>query len=97
LTKIAKKRKIIIMGTDTFNAGRSSTRTVQPRSWAVLNEAGTNPAANKPEPQPEDNRKLLLSVLDGLDSLYEKLNRLCNIIERKNIEQGHIKNKGGTK
>jgi len=57
------------------------TQTTQSRSLAVLNEPGKNPAKNKPET--EDNMKLLLTVYDNLNELYERLNRLGNIIGRK--------------
>ena len=57
------------------------TQTTQYRSLAVLNEPGANPAKNKPET--EDNMKLLLTVYDNLNELYERLNRLGNIIEKK--------------
>jgi len=60
------------------------TQTTQNRSLAVLNEPGKNPAKNKPET--EDNMKLLLMVYDNLNELYERLNRLGNIIERKTSE-----------
>jgi len=69
-----------------FNAdGFSSTQTAQPCSWAVLNEGGKDLNGN--EPETEDNRELLLSIFDGLNNLYEKLSRLCYILERRNMEQ----------
>jgi len=73
------------------------TQTIQLRSWALLNNVGKNLAINK-EPVREDNISLLLSVFDGLNNLYEKLNKLNYIIERKIIElRIHSKFKGETK
>ena len=57
------------------------TQTIQYRSLAVLNEPGTNSSKNKHET--EDNARLLLMVYDNLNELYERLNRLSNIIGRK--------------
>jgi hypothetical protein len=57
------------------------TQTTQFRTLAVINEPGKNPAKNKPET--EDNMKLLLTVYDNLNELYERLNRLGNIIEKR--------------
>jgi Mg2+ and Co2+ transporter CorA len=56
------------------------TQTTQDRSLAVLNEPGKNSAKNKSET--EDNAKLLLTVYDNLNELYERLNKLSNIIGR---------------
>ncbi|MDR2923302.1 MAG: hypothetical protein LBU85_08180 [Treponema sp.] len=61
------------------------TQTTQPRSWAVLSEARKDLTIKKPET--EDNRSLLLSVFDSLNTLHEKLSRLDYVIQRKNIEQ----------
>jgi len=72
------------------------TQTTQPRSWAVLNNAGKDLNIKKPEE--EDNMSLLLSVFDSLNALYEKLNRLNYVIKRKNMELSiYNKNKGETK
>jgi len=60
------------------------SKTIQFRSWATLREPGENQEENKSEP--EDNRKLLLAVYDNLNKLYEKLNRLNYVIERKKLE-----------
>jgi len=62
------------------------SRTIQPRSWVSLNDNDENLVENKPET--EDNKALLLSVFDGLNNLYEKINRLDYILQRKNIEMG---------
>jgi len=61
------------------------TQTIQPCSWAVLNKADMGLTKNKPEA--EDNGKLLLSVFDSMNKLYEKLNRLNYLIQRKKLEQ----------
>jgi len=60
------------------------SKTIQFRSWATLSEPGENLNENKSEP--EDNRKLLLAVFDNLNELYEKLNRLNYIIEKRKLE-----------
>jgi site-specific recombinase len=54
------------------------TQTVQYCSWAFLNETG--------KPETEENMRLLLSVYDSLNNLYERLSRLNYVIERKNLE-----------
>jgi len=72
------------------------TKTVQTRLLVSLSEPDKELTINKSEP--EDNSGLLLQVFDNLNSLYEKLNRLNYVIERKNIEQIlHQKCKGETK
>jgi hypothetical protein len=71
------------------------TQTAQPRSWATLSEAGKDLTIQKPEP--EDNRSLMLSVFDNLNSLCEKLSRLEYLLKRKNMEQFlYKKSKGET-
>jgi len=60
------------------------TQTAQYRSLAALNEPGKTPAKNKPET--ENNAKLLLAVYENLNELYERLNRLSNIIEKRTSE-----------
>jgi len=72
------------------------TQTTQPCSWAVLNNADKGLTKNKPET--EDNRKLLLSLFDSMNNLFEKLNRLNYLIQRKKLEQCIYRdNKGETK
>ena len=66
-------------------------QTIQPHSQVFLNEPGKNLTANMPEA--EDNMALLLSVYDSLNKLYEKLNKLNFVIQRKKIEQ-NIPRKG---
>jgi len=61
------------------------TKTTQPCSWAVLDNAGKDLTIKKPET--EDNRSLLLAVFDSLNNLSEKINRLNYLIKRRNIEQ----------
>jgi hypothetical protein len=70
------------------------TQTVQTRSCAYINEAEKTLKPNKL--QKEDNMSLLLEVFDSLNDLYEKLNRLNYVIQRKNIEQ-ILYQIGGTK
>jgi hypothetical protein len=59
-------------------------QTIQPRSWALLNETGKDLTINKPET--DDNRILLLQLFDSLNNLYEKLNRLNYEIQKKKLE-----------
>ena len=61
------------------------SRTLQYRSWATLSEPGETSKEDISEP--EDNRKLLLTVYDNLNELYEKLNRLNYVIEKRKLEQ----------
>jgi len=62
------------------------TQTIQPCSWAVLDNAGKDLTVKKSET--EDIRSLLLSVFDSLNDLSEKLNRLNYLLTRRNIERG---------
>ena len=59
------------------------TQTSQSRSLATLN---TEKDLAKNKPEKEDNAKLLLTIYDNLNELYEKLNRLSNVIEKRNAE-----------
>jgi site-specific recombinase len=61
------------------------TQTIQPRSLALLSETGKDLTIDKPEA--EDNLSLLLQIFDNLNDLYEKLDRLRYVIQRKKIEQ----------
>jgi len=63
------------------------SRTEQTRSWATLSNAGEDLNANKPEPETEDNRTIVLSLIDSLNNLYEKLNRLDYVMKRRSMEQ----------
>jgi len=56
------------------------THTIQPRSVAVLNETGKDLNIQKPET--EDNRNLLLAVIDSLNNLNEKINRLSYLVQK---------------
>jgi hypothetical protein len=60
------------------------TQTLQARSWISINEAGKSLTISKP-PQ-EDTVSLLLDVFDSLNDLCEKLNRLNNMLHRKEME-----------
>jgi hypothetical protein len=55
------------------------TQTVQSRSCGYLNEAEKDVNINKPET--EDNITLLFSLLDNLNTLCEKLNRLDYLVK----------------
>jgi DNA-binding phage protein len=61
------------------------TQTIQPCSCAYINETEKTLKINKP--QTEDNMSLLLQVFDSLNKLYNTLNRLNYVIQRKNMEQ----------
>jgi len=61
------------------------SRTEQPRSWATLSNAGED--LNKNKPEIESNKTIVLSLIDSLNNLYEKLIRLDNVMKRKIIEQ----------
>jgi len=58
------------------------TQTAQTRSLPALHKAEKDLPKN--EPENEDNMRLLLKVYDNLNELYEKLNRLCNVINNVN-------------
>jgi hypothetical protein len=60
------------------------TNTIQPDSCEILSGADENSGENKPET--EDNTSLLLSVLESMNNLCDKLNRLNNIIQKKSVE-----------
>jgi hypothetical protein len=59
------------------------TRTIQPRSRALLTGTGKGLTVNKPET--ESNIDLVFLVLNSLNELYEALNRLNNALD--NIEK----------
>jgi len=61
------------------------SKTIQPCSWATLGKEEKEPEKNKP--QTEDNRTILLSIIDNLNKLSETVNKLDNVLERKRIEQ----------
>jgi len=61
------------------------SKTIQPCSWATLSKEEKDP--EKDEPQTEDNRSILLSIIDNLNKLSETVNKLDNILEKKRIEQ----------
>jgi hypothetical protein len=58
------------------------TQTTQLRSWALINNPGKDLTINK-KPEAEDNMSLLLSVLDSLNNLSEKINKLDYLIQKK--------------
>ncbi|MDR2924222.1 MAG: hypothetical protein LBU85_12890 [Treponema sp.] len=71
------------------------TQTVQPRSWALLSEAGKDLTLDKSET--EDNRELLLQVFDSMNNLYEKLSRLDYVVKRKKMEMQIYRESEGEK
>jgi len=72
------------------------TKTIQPRSWAELNEEGRDLTIQKTKT--EDNKSLMLSVFDSLNILQEKLNRLNYLLQRREIKRILYQNaKGETK
>ena len=60
------------------------TQTAQFRSLAVLNKEGKDLTKNNPEQ--ESNARLLLTIYDNLNELYEKLNRLSYVMDRRIVE-----------
>ena len=69
------------------------TKTIQVRSSALLNNAGKNLATSKPGT--EDSIRLLLSLYDSLNILYEKLHRLDYLLNRIKMELILYKNGKG--
>jgi UTP:GlnB (protein PII) uridylyltransferase len=61
------------------------TKTIQHSTWKTLYETGKDLTTQNPET--EDNMRLLLHIFDSLNDLYERLNRLNYVLQRKNIEQ----------
>jgi len=70
------------------------TKTEQALSSVNINKQGDDIGINNSET--EDNRSLLLSVLDSLNNLYDVLNKLDFAVRRKKIEE-NIYQKGGQK
>jgi hypothetical protein len=67
------------------------TQTIQALSLKnETNVTDNNLSIQKPEVETEDNMSLMLSILDKLNNLYGKLNRLNYLIQRKKIK--HILN-----
>jgi len=68
------------------------TQTIQSRSLAVLSETGKDLIPDKPGT--EDNARLLLTICDSLNELYEKLNRLSYLMDRRIVEHNlHLRRK----
>jgi hypothetical protein len=67
------------------NKGTFMTQTVQSRPCVSLRKADKD--LNKNGLETEDNKSLLLHIFDSLNNLYEKLNRLHYLIQKRNIEQ----------
>jgi len=70
------------------------SKTIQPCSWGTLSKEEKDTEKN--EPQTEDNRSILLSIIDNLNKLSETINKLDNVLERKRIEQMLYQQKGKT-
>jgi hypothetical protein len=62
------------------------TKTIQAISWKTAIYI-TDKNLQIQKPKTEDNVNLILSILDGLNNLYEKLNRLNYLIQRRKIKQ----------
>jgi hypothetical protein len=82
------------------------TKTIQPCSWASLKKETEKDLtikkriekdSNAGNPETEDNMTLLFSVLDGLNTLHEKLNKLDRCMKRKIMEHNAIVNTNGGK
>lgn len=65
------------------------TQTVQPCSSVLIGKLIID------KPEKDENSRLLLSVFDSLNNLYEKLNKLDYLIRRRNIEQILFRSKKG--
>jgi hypothetical protein len=72
------------------------TQTIQPRSWKISIYVTNNDLPIQ-KPEAEDNKSLMLSVFDNLNNLYEKLNRLNYVIQRRKIKQILYPRKRGEK
>jgi len=73
-----------------------TTQTTQSRSLATLDETKKDSTAT--QPKTEDNERLLLTVYENLNELYEKLNRLTYVMGKKLVEQNlHQKGEGEMK
>ena len=69
------------------------THTIQSRPCGSLSKPDTDLSVH--EGETEDNMDLLLQMLGNLDNIYEKLNRLGHLLERKEIELNlHQRSKG---
>jgi len=71
------------------NKSVGATQTAQPRSLAKLAEEGKDLTIKKPEK--DDNVKLLLTLCDSANELYEKLSMLSNALEKRIEEQSLYK------
>jgi len=60
------------------------TKTIQPHSPIILNEPNKNLIIQKPETENYEN--LLLSLFNNMSDLYESLNKLNHVIEKKITE-----------
>jgi hypothetical protein len=66
-----------------INKKTLKTQTVQSCSCISIKKKDKDLTEIKPEE--EDNISLLLTIFDGLNNLYEVLNRLNYVIQRKKI------------
>ena len=79
-----------------FKGVAITTQTTQSRSLPALSEAKRDSTVIKPKT--EDNERLLLTVYENLNELYEKLNRLTYVMGKKLVEQNlHQKGEGEMK
>jgi 6-phosphogluconate dehydrogenase len=69
------------------------TQTIQPCSLTILNDTGRN--LDKDIQEIVRNLKQLFTLLDNLNNLYEKFNKLNDKIQGKNIELISLKKQMG--
>jgi hypothetical protein len=67
-----------------INKNTFITQTIQSCSCVSFKEKDKD--LTKIKPKEEDNMSLLLTIFDGLNNLYEMLNRLNYVIQRKKIK-----------
>jgi hypothetical protein len=67
------------------NKNSFATQTIQSGSCVLFKKTDKYLIKNKPKA--EDNRSLLLSVFDDLNNLYDLLNRLNYLIQKRKIKQ----------
>ena len=63
------------------------TYTIQPLTWSTTQKMEKTKLT-----EAEENRCDILSVYDSLSKLYETLNRLAYVLQRKNIEANLAQN-----
>jgi hypothetical protein len=66
------------------------TQTTQLRSRTFINDTGKDSTLNT-KPEAEANKRLLLSLYDDLNVLGEEVNRLDNLIRKKDTALSVLK------